>query len=156
MKIGFARVSTNKQDLDIQLKVLNKVPCDKIFHIKASGKSSKNDEKLQEVIDYVRDEDVVYVTKLNRLARSTRKILNAINLIHNKKACLITLDGAINTSDKNLFSDAMISICATFSQLDRDLIIERTTEGREAAKAAGKHMGRAPSLDKEQTDEIIK
>jgi DNA invertase Pin-like site-specific DNA recombinase len=96
------------------------------------------------------------VTKLNRIASSTRKILNAINLIHEKHACLITLDGAINTSDKNPFSDAMISICDTFSQLDRDLTIDRTTEGREAAKAAGKHMGRAPSLGKEQTNDIIK
>ncbi|GLX81858.1 recombinase family protein [Thalassotalea eurytherma] len=156
MKVGFARVSTDKQDLKQQLDALNAVPCNKVFHLKASGTSQENDEKLAELIDYIRDDDVVYVTKLNRLARSTNKILASIEAIHEKNARLVTLDGSIDTSNDNPFSKAMISIIATFAELDKDLIKQRTSEGQAAAKAAGKRLGKPPSLDQKQTKQVVK
>lgn len=156
MKVGFARVSTKDQELGIQLKQLNDFGCEKIFHGKQSGASVKNDEKLKELIDFIREGDEVIVCRLDRLGRSLKSILDAIDNIHNKKACLNIIDGSLNTSNDNPFSTAMINLCAVFAQLERDLIKSRTAEGRAEAKAQGKHLGRMPALSKEQANCVFK
>ena len=154
MKVGFARVSTKEQELSLQLKQLKDFGCEKFFHGKHSGVSIKNDEKLKEMIDFIRDE--VIVTRLDRLGRSLKSILDAIDNIHSKGACLNIIDGSLNTSNDNPFSNAMINLCGVFAQLERDLIKSRTAEGREAAKAKGKHLGRMPSLSDKQAQDLLK
>ena len=156
MKVGFARVSTKEQDLSIQFKQLNDFGCEKVFHGKQSGTSIKNDEKLREMIDFIREGDEVIVCRLDRLGRSLKTILDAIDNIHKKNAFLNIIDGSLNTNNDNPFSTAMINLCGVFAQLERDLIKSRTTEGREAAKAQGKHMGRMPSLPDKQAQELFK
>ncbi|MEP0174589.1 MAG: recombinase family protein [Paraglaciecola sp.] len=156
MKVGFARVSTKEQDLEIQLSKLNEFGCEKIFRGKQSGASVKNDEKLKELIEFIREGDEVIVTRLDRLGRSLKSILDAIEKIHNKGACLNIIDGSLNTSNDNPFSNAMINLCGVFAQLERDLIKTRTAEGREEAKAKGKHLGRMPALSDKQTNELYK
>lgn len=156
MKVGFARVSTKEQELDLQLKQLNDFGCEKIFHGKNSGVSVKNDEKLKEMIDFIRENDEVVVCRLDRLGRSLKTILDAIDNIHKKNAFLNIIDGSLNTSNDNPFSTAMINLCGVFAQLERDLIKSRTAEGREAAKAQGKHLGRIPALSEEQSNDVFK
>lgn len=156
MKVGFARVSTKEQDLEIQLSKLNEFGCEKIFSGKQSGASVKNDEKLKELIEFIREGDEVIVTRLDRLGRSLKSILDAIEKIHNKGAYLNIIDGSLNTSNDNPFSNAMINLCGVFAQLERDLIKTRTAEGREEAKAKGKHLGRMPALSYKQTNELYK
>ena len=156
MKVGFARVSTKEQELSLQLKQLKDFGCEKFFHGKHSGVSIKNDEKLKEMIDFIREGDEVIVTRLDRLGRSLKSILDAIDNIHSKGACLNIIDGSLNTSNDNPFSNAMINLCGVFAQLERDLIKSRTAEGREAAKAKGKHLGRMPSLSDKQAKELFK
>lgn len=156
MKVGFARVSTKEQDLKFQLSKLNDFGCEKIFQGKQSGASIKNEEKLKELIDFIREGDEVIVTRLDRLGRSLKSILDAIDNIHNKGACLNIIDGSLNTSNDNPFSNAMINLCGVFAQLERDLIKSRTAEGREEAKAKGKHMGRLPALSEKQAKELYK
>lgn len=156
MKVGFARVSTKKQELNVQLSKLDEYGCEKIFQGKQSGTSIKNDEKLMELIDFIRDGDEVIVTRLDRLGRSLKSILEAIESIHNKGACLNIIDGSLNTNNNNPFATAMINLCGVFAQLDRDLIKARTAEGREEAKAKGKHMGRLPALSDKQAKELYK
>jgi len=156
MKVGFARVSTKEQELNLQLKQLKDFGCEKIFHGKHSGVSVKNDEKLKEMIDFIREDDEVVVCRLDRLGRSLKSILDTIDNIHNKKATLNIIDGSLNTSNDNPFSTAMINLCGVFAQLERDLIKSRTAEGREAAKAQGKHLGRMPSLSEKQGKELLK
>ncbi|MEP0354413.1 recombinase family protein [Paraglaciecola sp.] len=123
MKVGFARVSIQEQDLQVQLSKLDAHGCEKIFQGKQSGASIKNDEKLKDLIGFIREGDEV------------------IESIHNKGACLNIIDGPLNIVNDNPFSTAMINLCGVFAQLERDLIKARTAEGREEAKAKGKHMG---------------
>ncbi len=154
MKVGFARVSTQEQDLKIQLSKLNEFGCEKIFKGKQSGASIKNEEKLKELIDFIREGDEVIVTRLDRLGRSLKSILDAIDNIHKKGACLNIIDGSLNTNNENPFSNAMINLCGVFAQLERDLIKVRTAEGRAEAKASGKHLGRMPALNDKQAKEL--
>ena len=156
MKVGFARVSTKEQELNLQLKQLNDFGCEKIFHGKHSGVSVKNDEKLKELVDFIREGDVVIVCRLDRLGRSLKSILDVIDSIHHKKACLNIIDGSLNTGNDNPFSNAMINLCGVFAQLERDLIKARTAEGRAEAKAQGRHLGRMPALSDKQATELYK
>jgi DNA invertase Pin-like site-specific DNA recombinase len=154
--IGFARVSTKKQDIESQLEQLKAAGCDNIFSGKHSGAADENEKKLAELINYVRKDDIVVVTKLDRLGRSLRMVLNAIDLIHEKGATLKTLDGAIDTSNNSPFAKAQLSLIGTFAQLERDLIVSRTGEGRDRAMEKGVKFGRKPKLNPEQIKEIIK
>ncbi|MAJ69373.1 MAG: recombinase family protein [Alteromonadaceae bacterium TMED7] len=151
-KIGFARVSTAEQSLNEQIEALEAAGCKKVFHGKQSGLSKSNQEKLDRLVDYIREGDTVIVYRLDRLGRSLKSILHTIEQIHEKGANLRTLDGVIDTSLNNPISKAMVSLIGVFAQLERDLIFDRTSEGRERAKAEGKHMGRPPKLS---TDERI-
>lgn len=157
MWIGYARVSTKEQDLNNQLEALQQAGCEKVIHGKQSGSSKENDNKLAELVDYVRDGDVVIVTKLDRLGRSLKMILQTLEDIHSKGAMLKTLDGAIDTSQQSPFSQAMVSLIGTFAELERNLIVSRTTEGRDAAKKKGVKFGRKPSMtDDEQRQALAR
>lgn len=156
MKIGYARVSTTDQDLSGQVESLKKAGCEKIWEAKLSAVSKEHDEKLTETINFCRDGDVLVVTRLDRLGRSLSKILLAIERVHEKGATIRSLDGSIDTSNQSPLATAMISLCGTFAQLERDLILDRTTEGRERAKAQGKHMGRPPRLSEKQQKDVLK
>lgn len=146
MWIGYARVSTKEQDLNNQLEALQQAGCEKVIHGKQSGSSKENDDKLAELVEFVRDGDVVVVTKLDRLGRSLKMILQTLEDIHGKGAMLKTLDGSIDTSQETPFSKAMVSLIGTFAELERNLIVFRTTEGREFAKRKGVRFGRKPSM----------
>ncbi|MCM0613388.1 recombinase family protein [Marinobacter sediminum] len=150
MWVGFARVSTREQDLNNQLEALRQSGCEKTIHGKHSGSSEENDGKLAELVSFVREGDVVVVTKLDRLGRSLKMILQTLEDIHDKGAMLKTLDGSIDTSQQTPFSKAMVSLIGTFAELERNLIVSRTTEGREAAKKKGVKFGRKPSLSEEE------
>jgi len=155
-KIGFARVSTIEQDLTLQLEALKNASCEEIFHGKHSGVSDANQNKLAELLSYIRKDDVVIVTKLDRLGRSLKSVLSAIDAIHAKQATLKTLDNVIDTSNSSPFAKATVNLICTFAQLERDLIIARTSEGRAAAIAAGKHMGRPPQISDTDRTKIRK
>lgn len=144
--VGFARVSTVGQDLQNQLEALTAAGCEPIFYGKQSGISKENEKKLSELVAYVRDGDVVVTTKLDRLGRSLKYILEVIQQITDKGATFKTLDGAVNTTNDSPFARAQLSLIGTFAQLERDLIAQRTTEGREAAKGKGVKFGRKPAL----------
>lgn len=152
--IGFARVSTYQQDLSLQLDALRKANCEEIFCGKQSGASQQNEQKLSELINYVRKGDVVLITKLDRLGRSLKSVLSTIDRIHDKEATIRSLDGVIDTSNQSPFGKAMINLIGTFAQLERDLIISRTQEGREAARLAGKHLGRPKTISDSDRNKI--
>jgi len=152
--IGFARVSTKEQDLSLQLHSLYEFGCEEIFHGKQSANSKENDEKISELIRYIRKGDVVVITKLDRLGRSLRSILSILDAIHQKQASLRSLDGVIDTTNDSPFSKAQISLLGAFAQLERDLIIARTSEGREQAMKAGVRFGAPPKLDDKQREKI--
>lgn len=154
--IGYARVSTQEQDLEAQVTALERHGCEKIFSGKQSGNSLDNVKKLDDLLDYIREGDVVCVTKLDRLGRSLKGIMTAIDGIHSKGAALTTLDGVINSTDDSPFGKAVLHVIAVFAELNKSLIIKNTTEGRERAIAQGKHMGRPKTISDSDREKIRK
>jgi DNA invertase Pin-like site-specific DNA recombinase len=154
--VGYARVSTREQDLQLQLEGLKAAGCDEIFHGKHSGESKENEAKLAELVRYIRKGDVVVVTKLDRLGRSLKSILSTIDDIHQKNATLKSLDGVIDTSNNSQIAKAIIALLGKFAQLERDLIVDRTSEGRQQAMADGVQFGRPPSLSGDEKLSVVK
>ena len=96
MKVGYARVSTSGQKLDLQLDRL--ADCDRIYREKVSAASAKNRPELKNALDFVREEDVFVVTKLDRLARSVVDLSNIVQRLEEKKVDLVVLDQGIDTT----------------------------------------------------------
>jgi len=154
MKYGYARVSTDGQSVDAQVRQLTKARCKKVFREVASG--AKTDRaQLRRVLGQLEAGDVVTVTRLDRLARSTRDLLNTLATITGKKAGFRSLgDTWADTTTSH--GRPMLTVLGGLAEFDRDLIRARTTEGRERAKARGVKMGRKPKLTPHQRQEILR
>lgn len=159
-KIGFARVSTLQQDLNEQIRILQEYGCKKIFSGKHSGVSIKNKEQLDELLDYIREGDVVVVTKLDRLGRSLTQCLNTLELFKKRKVGFIAIQQGINTQiQDNPMGTALIQLLGIFAELERSFIVERTQEGKRAKLAAGQKNalgGRPPKVTDKLRREIYK
>ncbi|MDO8715201.1 MAG: recombinase family protein [Dehalococcoidales bacterium] len=148
MKIGYARVSTLDQNLDLQLKALKKAGCQKIFREKVSGVSRQRPE-FQQMLDHLREGDTVIVWRLDRLARSTRHLLETMETIREAGARFQSLSEP--WADTTTHAGKMImTVFAGIAEFERDLILERTQAGRIAAKTKGVRFGRPPKLSPEQ------
>ncbi|MGO2341862.1 MULTISPECIES: recombinase family protein [Vibrio] len=149
--IGYARVSTQDQDLSAQLEALQSAGCAKVFHGKQSGKSDDNLSKLDELIDYVREDDTVVLTKLDRMGRSLNSILATIQKLNEKGVQVKTLDGQVDTTSNNPMQKAMTQLLGVFAELEHSIIVDRLQDGR---KRTGKLGGRPSKLTLEQRQEI--
>ena len=158
--IGFARVSTQQQDLSEQIQVLKEYGCKKIFSGKHSGKAEKNKAQLDELLDYVREGDVVAVTKLDRLGRSLAQCLNTLELFKNKNIGFVAIQQGIDTrTQNNPMGMALIQLLGIFAELERSFIVERTSEGKRAKIAAGNLQakgGRPPKVTPAIRQKIMK
>jgi DNA invertase Pin-like site-specific DNA recombinase len=152
MRIGYARVSSSGQRLDVQLDRL--ADCDRIFHEKVSGKSTKGRPELQNALDFVRVGDVFVVTKLDRLARSVVDLASIVQKIETKKVDLVVLDQGIDTT--TMYGRLQFNILAAIGEFERELIRERSMEGREKALARGVKFGAKPKLTKKEIQDLIK
>jgi len=152
MKIGYARVSTTDQNLEIQLRELKKAGCAKFFKEKISGTHLKRPE-LVRMLDQLRKDDQVIVWKLDRLARSTRDLLSICDQIAESKASFRSLSET--WADTTTPGGKMIlTVFAGIAEFERDLIVERTSTGRQAAQKRGVKFGRPQILDSNQIDAI--
>ena len=148
MKIGYARVSTMEQNLDLQLQALKKAGCQKIYREKVSGATRQRPE-FQRMLDQIRVGDVIVVWKLDRLARSTRDLLETIETIQEAGGKFMSISEP--WADTTTHAGKMImTIFAGIAEFERDLIRERTGAGREAAKKRGVRFGRPRKLNPEQ------
>ena len=157
MNVGYARVSTTGQSLAVQLEALKKAGCkpDDIFQEKKSGKTAAGRPQLEAALKFVRKGDTLIVTKLDRLARSVYDLHKIAQQLKEKQADLVVLDqGDINTTTK--YGKLIFTILGAVAELERDLILERTAEGRAKAKAAGVHMGRRATLSPAQLANLKK
>lgn len=146
--IGYARVSTDDQDLSLQRAELQAAGCVRIFAEKRSGAHASRPE-LDRMLDHLRPGDVVTVTRLDRLARSTRDLLDIAQQLQEKGAGLRSL--AEPWADTTTPAGRMVlTVFAGIAEFERSLIIDRTRRGREAAKARGVHFGPAPTLTPER------
>lgn len=154
MKYGYARVSTDGQSLDAQVRQLTKAGCKKVFRESASG--IKTDRaQLRRAIDALQTGDVLMVTRLDRLARSTRDLLNTLASITDRKAGFRSLgDAWADTTTAH--GRLMLTVLGGLAEFERELIRAGTSEGRSRAKANGKSLGRLPKLTPHQQREAIK
>jgi len=148
--LGYARVSTDDQDLALQREHLRAAGCNKIFAEKVSGARRARPE-LDRMLDHLRPGDVVTVTRLDRLARSTRDLLDIAERIRSYGAGLRSL--AEPWADTTSPAGRMVmTVFAGIAEFERSLILERTRTGREAAKARGVQFGPRPTLTPAQLD----
>ena len=154
MKYGYARVSSDGQSVDAQVRQLTKAGCKKVFREVASG--AKTDRaQLRRLLDVLDAGDVLTVTRLDRLARSTRDLLNTLAAITAKKAGFRSLgDTWADTTTSH--GRLMLTVLGGLAEFERDLIRVRTGEGRARAVARGQRMGRPPKLTAHQQKEAIK
>lgn len=150
-RLGYARVSTYGQTLDAQLEQLRAEGCTKVYRETASGAQSDRRELLR-MLKFLAAGDVVTVTRIDRLARSTFDLFAIVKRIVDAGAQFRSLaepwaDTATSTGR------LMIAVLGGLADVERDLIRTRTAEGRGRAKARGQHMGRPPALTPQQQQE---
>jgi DNA invertase Pin-like site-specific DNA recombinase len=148
MLIGYARVSTDDQNLHLQHAALTDAGCARIYEEKLSG-ANRNRSELARLLDHLRSGDVVVVCRLDRLARSTRDLLDIAELIKDAEAGLRSLSEpwADTTSPAGR---TVLTVFAGIAEFERALIHQRTGAGRVAARARGVRFGRPPKLTAEQ------
>jgi DNA invertase Pin-like site-specific DNA recombinase len=152
--LGYARVSTNDQDLSVQLDTLRKAGATAIFREKASGAHS-NRPALKKMVAALRRGDLVIVTRLDRLGRSVRELLNLLADFEQKGVGFRSLsDPWADTTSPH--GKLMVTILGGLAEFERSLIIARTSEGRARAKANGVRFGRPRKLSAFQISEAIK
>ena len=148
--IAYARVSSYGQSLDVQLEKLNH--CDRIFKEKQSGRSTDKREQLALCLDYVRDGDTLVVTKLDRLARSTRDLLNILNTLEKKQVKLHVIDQQIDTSTPS--GRLLVHLLGSIAEFENDLRKDRQLDGISLAKRNGVKFGRKKALTETQVQEL--
>jgi DNA invertase Pin-like site-specific DNA recombinase len=155
MRYGYARVSTDGQSLDAQVKQLRAAGAEKkVFRETASGARADR-AQLRRALDQLDKGDVLMVTRLDRLARSTRDLLNTLAAITGKGAGFRSLnDTWADTTTAH--GRLMLTVLGGLAEFERELIRARTGEGRERAKAQGVKMGRKPKMTDHQKREAIK
>lgn len=152
MRIGYARVSSSGQRLDVQLDRL--ADCDRVFHEKVSGKSTKGRPELQSALDFVREGDVFVVTKLDRLARSVVDLAGIVQKLETKKVDLVVLDQGIDTT--TMYGRLQFNILAAIGEFERELIKERSAEGRIKAIERGVKFEAKPKLRNQEIQALIR
>lgn len=137
MRFGYARVSTEDQNLDLQLSAL--AGCDRIFQDRMSGARADR-PGLQEALSHLRNGDVLAVYKLDRLGRSVKDLVTLVNELEAKGIHFQSLTDQIDTSTPA--GRFFFHVMASLAQMERELIVERTRAGLEAAKKQGRTGGR--------------
>lgn len=151
--IGYARVSSSGQSLDVQREQLVQAGCTKVFEEKQSGTSQEGREQLANCLDYLREGDTLLVTRLDRLARSMLDLRQIIDRLTAKGVAFKALQqGAVDTSSSN--GRLMLNLLGAFAEFETDLRRERQKEGIDRAKAAGVYKGRKPSVPKDAVQQL--
>ena len=154
--LGYARVSTDGQNLDRQIDALTKVGVSKkhIYCEKMTGTKSDRPE-LNRLIHDLETGDTVIIADLTRISRSTKDLLEIVDKIKNKGAYIKSLkDTWLDTTSSNPYNDFLLTVMSGLSQLERDLISQRTKEGLVSAKARGRNGGR-PSKQNEKAEMVM-
>lgn len=142
MKIGYARVSTQDQNLDRQMDNLRAVGCERIFNEKMTGTKSDRPE-LKTMLLTLRSGDILVIDSFSRLSRSTKDLLQLVDQLTAMGVHLVSLKENLDTTTAT--GKLMLTMLSALSQFERDLIAERTIDGLKAARARGRHGGRPRS-----------
>lgn len=139
MKIAYVRVSSIDQNEQRQIEALEKHNIDKWYIEKVSGKNTDR-PKLQEMLDYVREDDTIYIHDFSRLARSTKDLLEIVELLQKKGVTLVSNKENIDTSTPT--GKLMLTMIGAIAEFERENLLERQREGIAIAKKEGKYKGR--------------
>lgn len=149
MNIGYARVSTLDQHLELQEDALLKIGCEKIFRDKASGGDDSR-QGLRDAIEYARRGDTIVVWKLDRLGRSLKHLIETVNRLNERGVGLVSLQEKIDTTTPG--GKLIFHVFGALAEFERELIRERTQAGLKAARARGRLGGRPPKLNPKQIE----
>lgn len=141
MKIGYVRVSTEEQNEARQVEALDRWGIDKFFIEKRSGKNLDR-PVLQEMLDFIREGDTVYVHDLSRISRSLTDLLNLVELLQKKKVHFVSNKESVDTTSAN--GRLFLTIIGAINEFERANLLERQREGIAIAKREGKFKGRKP------------
>lgn len=152
-KIGYARISTDQQSLDLQLDALKGAKCTKIFKDTISG-SKASREGLDKMLEYAREGDTIVVYRLDRLGRSLKNLIELSELLSAKGINLQSIQESIDTSTAN--GKMYFGMMAVLAEFERNLIRERSQAGLEAARARGRKGGRPFKLNEDKANLVCK
>ena len=153
MRIGYARVSTLEQNLDLQTDALNKADCERIFTDKVSGGKSER-KGLGLALSHLRKGDILVVWKLDRLGRSVKGLVELVESLTSREVDFISLTDSIDTTGPA--GRFFFHVMAALAQMERELIIERTRAGLAAAKKQGRVGGRPRKMTKNKIESANK
>ncbi|MEH3037467.1 MAG: recombinase family protein [Sphingomonas adhaesiva] len=145
MLVGYARVSSAGQSLDVQFDALKAAGCEKLFAEKESGTSTDNRKALADALDFIRENDTLLVSRIDRLARSVGDLETIVATIKRKGAFLKAIEQPIDTSSPA--GVAFLQMLGVFAQFETAIRKERQAEGIAKAKAEGRYKGRKPTVD---------
>lgn len=153
MKIGYARVSTTGQSLDIQLEALRLEGCEDIYQEKESGKTVDNRDQLVAALKFARKGDILIVTKLDRLARSLSDLWSIVNELGLKGVDLKVIEQPLIDTSKPE-GKLILTMFGYVAETERNLILERTANGRAKAMSKGVKFGAKAKLSDSQLDTL--
>ncbi|MGY3752556.1 recombinase family protein, partial [Staphylococcus haemolyticus] len=148
LKIGYARVSTGLQNLNLQEDRLNQYGCEKIFSDHISGSKSKR-PGLDKAIEFARSGDTIVVWRLDRLGRNMEDLITLVNELNNRGVSFHSLEENITMDKSSSTGQLLFHLFAAFAEFERNLILERSSAGRIAARARGRYGGRPEKLNKQ-------
>lgn len=151
-KIGYARVSTIGQSLELQHEALLRGDCERIFEETKSGKSRKDRPVLEEMLRYLREGDVLVITRLDRLARSVHDLTVITNQLQTQSIDFVVLDQDIDTTTAT--GRLLFTVLGAIGEFERDLINQRTQEGIRLAREKGVKFGPKTKLDEDQIEQL--
>jgi DNA invertase Pin-like site-specific DNA recombinase len=149
--IGYARVSTVDQSLDMQLDSLQEYRCDEIFQEKISGAKDDRPE-LMHALKMLRAGDKFVVYKLDRLARSTKRLIEIADILRGKEVEFVSIQDKLDTG--TAAGKAMFGMLSVLAEFERDIIRERTMAGLKAARARGRKGGR-PKVNQQKLNQAV-
>jgi DNA invertase Pin-like site-specific DNA recombinase len=150
--LGYARVSTESQNLDRQLDALKKYGADDIYNEKMTGTKRERPE-LSKLLDRMTEGDTVVIESLSRLGRSTKDLIELTELFHSKGVHLVSLKESIDTNTST--GKLLFTLMSAIAQFERDTIADRTREGLRSARARGRNGGR-PKTDPDNVRKAVK
>ena len=153
MLVGYARISTGDQHLELQIDALKEAGCERIFQDRVSG-SVKNRQNLELALGFVRSGDTLVVWRLDRLSRSLQEPIETVMLIESRGIQLKSLHESINTASS--IGKLIFHLFCALAEFESNLIKERTLAGLQAARARGRKGSRPPSLDAEKRKLAVK
>lgn len=153
MLVGYARVSTDDQNLNLQRDALDQAGCKQIFEDQLSGAKAER-PGLHQALQYARAGDTIVVWRLDRLSRSLKDLIDMVTLLESKGIGLKSLQEAIDTSSSS--GKLIFHIFGALAEFERNLIRERTQAGLQAARARGRKGGRPKALNKDKRALAVK